>query len=113
MTLLMWTALIVTSASLMWALSAFDQLLEVASAELKALRIGEPDSEAEDIRGVRGKAFRRGLARNRLFVKWIFKTPCWARELPIARRLVRRLRVGSTIVFVGLGAFSVGVFLGV
>jgi hypothetical protein len=56
-------------------------------------------------------SLRMGLIRNRLFVKWLFRTPEWANEIRIARSLFRRSRIGSAIAFMGFVSFGAGAFL--
>jgi len=112
MTLFLSTALALACAALMWALGAFDRLIDVGSAELEDRRIGERRLVTGAIRGAPESFFHNGLARNRLLLKWLFQTPNWASEHPIARRLFWRLRVGSAIAFAGFVLFVAGVFLG-
>jgi hypothetical protein len=105
-------ALAVASAALIWALGAFDRLIEVGSSESDDRRIGGRRLVTRETRGAPETFFRNGLARNRLFLKWLFQAPKWAREHRIARRLLRRLRVGSAIAFAGFVLFVAGIFLG-
>jgi len=103
MTLFLSTTLAVAGAALIWALGAFDRLIDVGAVEFVA---GE-------IPMARVPFLQSGLARNRLFVKWLFQTPKWAGQNRVARSLLRRLRVGSVIAFVGFVAFAAAAFLGI
>jgi hypothetical protein len=111
MTLFLWTALVVTGVALMWALVAFDKLLDLGSAESRGRQAGDRLAKTGEIGSATESSFQKGLARNRLFVKWLFQTPGWAGELRIARNLFRRLRIGSAIALVGFVSFAAGVFL--
>jgi hypothetical protein len=113
MTLFPSLALAVAGAALIWALGSFDRLIDVGSPEPDDRRIGARRLVAGEIRGSRESVFRGGLARNRLFLKWLFQAPEWASEHPIARSLLRRLRVGSAIAFAGFVVFAAGAFLGI
>lgn len=111
MTFSLWAVLAVTCIALMWALAAFDRLIEIGSATA-----GDRRTDGEEIRiGVisrsKGSSFRNGMSRNRLFVKWLFLTPGWASEFRIARGLFRRFRIGTAIAFVGFVSFGAGLFL--
>ena len=66
-----------------------------------------------EIHGARESFFQNAVARNRLFLKWLFQTPKWASEHQAARRLLRRLRVGFAIAFAGFVVFAVGALLGI
>jgi hypothetical protein len=110
MTLFPSAALGIGCAALIWALAAFDRLIEVGSAELDDRRIGERRLVTGEIRGVRESLFRNGLIRNRMFIQWLFQTPEWASEHTMARRLIRRFRVGSAIAFAGFVVFAAGAF---
>jgi hypothetical protein len=112
MTLFLSTALAVACAALIWALGAFDRLIDVGSAELNDWRIGERKVVTSEIHGARESFFQSGLARNRLFVKWLFQTPKWVGEYLVARSLLRRLRVGFAIAFAVFVLFAAGAFLG-
>jgi hypothetical protein len=112
MSLFLLTALAVACAALIWALGALDRLIDVGSAELDGRRIGGRKLVTGEIRGAPESLFQNGLARNRLLLKWLFQTPNWASEHRIARKLFRRLRVGSAIAFAGFVLFVAGVFLG-
>lgn len=113
MTLIPSAALAVACAALVWALGAFDRLISIGSAGLDGRRIGERKLVTGEIHGAQESFFQNGLARNRLFLKWLFQTPQWAGEHRIARRLLRRLRVGSAIAFDGFVLFAAGAFLGI
>ena len=110
MTLFLWTALIVACVALMWALATFDRLVDIGS-----VAAGDQTGGRKSKRGVipdaKESSFWKGLARNRLFVKWLFQTPEWAGELRIARSLFRRFRIGSAIAFIGFVSFGTGAFL--
>lgn len=113
MTLFLSTPLAVGCAALIWALDAFDRLIDVGSAELDDRRIGDQNLGTRETRGAQQESsFQNALARNRLFVKWLFQTPNWANELRSGRRLFRRLRIGSAIALVGFVLFAAGAFLG-
>jgi hypothetical protein len=109
MTLFLWAILVVTCAALMWALAAFDRLIDIGS--VAGDRTGGRKVKRGVIPGAKGSSFRKGLARNRLFVKWLFRTPEWANEFRITRGLFRRFRIGSAIAFIGLVSFAAGAFL--
>ena len=111
MTLFLWAVLAVTCAALMWALAAFDRLIDIGSAAESARRTGGREVKLGVIPAAKGSSFRNGMSRNRLFVKWLFQTPEWAGELRITRSLFRRFRIGSAIAFVGSVSFGAGVFL--
>lgn len=113
MTLFPSLTLAVGCAALIWALGAFDRLIDVGSAELDDRRIGGRRLVTGEIRGARESFFHNAVARNRLFLKWLFQTPKWASEHRIARRLLQRLRVGSAIAFAGFVVFATGAFLGI
>ncbi len=113
MTLFLSTALAVACAALIWALGAFDRLIDVGSVELDGRRIGERKVVTGEIHVAQELFFQSGLARNRLFVKWLFQTPKGAGEYRVARYLLRRLRVGSAIAFAGFVLFAAGAFLGI
>jgi hypothetical protein len=110
MTIFLWAMLVVTCAALMWALAAFDRLIEIGSVA-GGRRTGGPEVKRGVIPGAKGSSFWKGLTRNRLFVKWLFRTPAWAREFRIARSLFRRFRIGSGIAFMGFVSFGVGALL--
>lgn len=93
----------------MWALGAFDGLIDVGSIELDDRPIGERKHETDAIRAAE-PSFQNGLARNRRFVKWLFQTPAWAGEIRIARTLFRRFGIGSAIAF-RFVSFGAGAFL--
>jgi hypothetical protein len=112
MTLFLSTALAVACAALIWALGAFDRLIDVGSVELDDRRIGKRKVVTGEVHGAQEPFFQSGLARNRLFVKWLFQTPKWAGEYRVVRYLLRRLRVGSAIAFAGFVLFAAGAFLG-
>jgi hypothetical protein len=112
MTLFPSLALAVACAALIWALGAFDRLIDVGPAELDDRRIGGRRLVTGEIRGARESSLQKGVARNRLFLKWLFQTPKWASEHRIARRLLRRLRIGSAVAFAGFVVFAAGAFLG-
>jgi hypothetical protein len=112
MTLFLSAALALGCAALIWALGAFDRLIDVGSAELDGRRIGDQNLGTRESRGAQESSFQNALARNRLFVKWLFQTPNWANELRSGRRLFRRLRIGSAIALVGFVLFAAGAFLG-
>ena len=95
----------------MWALAAFDRLLDLGSADSHGRQAGGRLAKAGKIDSAPESSFQKGLARNRLFVKWLFQTPGWAGELRIARDLFRRLRIGSAMALVGFVSFAAGVFL--
>jgi hypothetical protein len=103
MTLTLSTTLAVAGAALIWALGAFDRLIDVRAVEFAAGEI--PMARVPFLQG--------RLARNRLFVKWLFQTPKWAVQDRVARSLLRRLRVGSVIAFVGFVVFAASAFLGI
>ena len=111
MTLFLWAMLAVTCAALMWALAAFDRLIDIGSAVAGDRRTGGRKVKRGVIPGAKGSSFRKGLARNRLFVEWLFRAPEWAGEFRIARSLFRRFRIGSAIAFIGFVSFGAGVFL--
>jgi hypothetical protein len=113
MTLFLSAALVVACTALIWALGAFDRLIEVGSAESGNARIGGRRLVTGEIRGARESFFRNGVARNRLFLKWLFQTPTWAGENRISRRLLRRLRLGSALAFAGFVVFAAGALLGI
>lgn len=106
------TALAVGCSALIWALGAFDRLIDVGSAELDDRRISNQDLGTRETRAAHESSFQNVLARNRLFVKWLFETPNWANELRSERRLFRRLRIGSAIALVAFVLFATGAFLG-
>lgn len=108
MTLFLWTALVVTCAGLMWALAAFDRLIDFGNAA--GVRIGGREVETAVFSGAKGSTLS-GLDRNRLFVKWLFRTPAWAVETRNMRSLFRRFRIGSATAFVGVVSFSAGALL--
>ena len=110
MTLFLWAMLAVTCAALMWALAAFDRLVDMGTA-VPGDRTSGRKVERGVIPGAKGSSFRNGLARNRLFVEWLFQTPEWAGEHRIARSLFRRFRIGSAIAFMGFVSFGAGAFL--
>jgi hypothetical protein len=112
MSLFLSAALAVACAALIWALGALDRLIDVGSTELADRRIGGRGLATGAIRGAPESFFQNGLARNRLLLKWLFKTPNWAIENRIARRLFRRLRVGAAIAFAGFVLFVASVLLG-
>lgn len=99
MTLFLSTTLAIAGAALIWALGAFDRLIGVGSVF------------ADEIPMTHIPFLQSRLARNRLFVKWLFQTPKWARQNRVARSLLRRLRVGSVIAFAGLVVFAAAAFL--
>jgi hypothetical protein len=101
--------LVVTCAALMWALATFDRLIDIGS--VAGDRTGGRKVKKGVIPGAKGSSFGNGLVRNRLFVKWLFRTPPWAGEIRIARSLFRRFRIGSAIAFIGFVSFGAGVFL--
>jgi hypothetical protein len=80
MTLFLSAALVVACAALIWALGAFDRLIEVGSAELDDRLIGGRRLVTGQVRGARESFFQNGVARNRLFLKRLFQTPKWASE---------------------------------
>jgi hypothetical protein len=110
MTLFLWTMLTVTCAGLMWSLAAFDRLIDIGSVAGNR-RTGGREVGRGVISGWKGSSLRSGLDRNRLFVKWLFRTPEWAGEVRIARSLFRRFRIGSAIAFAGFVSFGAGSFL--
>jgi hypothetical protein len=110
MTLFLWAMLAVTCAALMWALAAFDRLIDLR-AGAAGDRTGGRKVERGVTCGAKGSSFRNGLDRNRLYVEWLFQTPEWAGELRIARSLFRRFRIGSAIAFMGFVSFGAGAFL--
>jgi hypothetical protein len=112
MTLFLSAALAVGCAALIWALGAFDRLIDVGSAELGDGRPGDQDLGTRETRAAQESPFRTALARNRLFVKWLFRTPSWANELQSRQRLFRRFRIGSAIALAGFVLFVAGAFLG-
>jgi hypothetical protein len=112
MTLFPSAALAAACAALLWALGALDRLIDGGSAELDG-RIGGGGLVKGEIHGARESLFRNGLARNRLVLKWLFQTPNWAMDHRIARRLLRRLRVGTAVALAGFVLFFAGVFLGI
>ena len=109
MTLFLWTALVITCAGLMWALAAFDRLIDIESAA--GDETGGREVKRGVIPGAKGSSLRNGLDRNRLFVKWLFRTPAWAGEFRNTRSLFRRFRIGSAIAFIGFISFGAGAFL--
>ena len=111
MTLFLWAMLALTCAALMWALAAFDRLIEIGASVADNRMAGGREVERGAILGAKGSSFRNGLDRNRLFVKWLFRTPSWAGELRVTRRLFRRFRIGSAIAFIGFVTFGTGAFL--
>jgi hypothetical protein len=110
MTIFLWTALVVTCAGLMWALAAFDRLIDIGTGAADD-RAGGRKVERGVISGGKGTSFRNGLARNRLFVEWLFQTPEWAAGFRNTRSLFRRFRVGSAVAFIGFVSFAAGAFL--
>ena len=113
MTLFLSTTLAVAGAALVWALGAFDRLIDVGSVGFDGRRTGEREVVAGEIPMARVPLLQSGLARNRLFVKWLFQTPKWAGQNRVARSLLRRLRVGSVIAFAGFVAFAAAAVLGI
>ena len=111
MTLFASAALAVACAALIWALGAFDRVIDVGSSDDG--RIAGRRLVTGEIRGARESFFQNAAARNRLFLQWLFQTPKWASENPVARRLLRRLRVGSAIALAGFVLFVAGAFLGI
>jgi hypothetical protein len=111
MTFFLWAVLAVTSAALMWALAAFDRLIEIGSEAAGDWRTGGRKVNRGVIPGAKGSSFRNGLGRNRLFVEWLFRPPEWAGQFRITRSLFRRFRIGSAIAFIGFVSFGAGVFL--
>jgi hypothetical protein len=111
MTFFLWAVLALTCAALMWALAAFDRLIDIGSEAAGDRRTGGRKVNSGVIPGAKGSSFRNGLDRNRLFVEWLFRAPEWASEFPIARILFRRFRIGSAIAFIGFVSFGAGVFL--
>jgi hypothetical protein len=110
MTLFLWMALVVTCAGLMWALAAFDRLIDIGSVT-DDRGTGGRQAGRGVIPGVKRSSLRSGLDRNRLFVEWLFRTPEWAHEIRNAQGLFRRFRIGSAIAFVGFVLFGAGSFL--
>jgi hypothetical protein len=110
MTFCLWAVLAVTCAALMWALAAFDRLIDIGSVAGDR-RTGDRKVKTGVIPDAKGSSLRKGLARNRLFVKWLFRTPEWAGEFRITRSLLRRFRIGSAIAFIGFVTFGAGAFL--
>jgi hypothetical protein len=110
MTIFQWTTLVVTCAALMWALSVFDRLIALESADSGGRHPGDRSARRNGIRA-KGTPFQRGLARNRLFVKWLFQTPEWAQEIRTNQMLFQRFRFGSAIALTGFVAFGAGSFL--
>jgi hypothetical protein len=110
MTLFLWAALVVTCAGLMWALAAFDRLIDIETGAAGDRARGRK-VERGVISGGKRSSFRNGLARNRLFVEWLFRTPEWAGEFRNTRSLFRRFRIGSAIAFMGFVSFGAGAFL--
>lgn len=113
MTLFLSTTLAVAGAAMIWALGAFDRLIDVGPVELDGRRPGKREVVAGESPMAHVPFLESGLARNRLFVKWLFQTPKWAEQDRVARSLLRRLRVGSVIAFAGLVAFAASAFLGI
>jgi hypothetical protein len=111
MTFYLWATLVVTCAALTWALAAFDRLIDIGSAVADDRGSCGQEVKRGVIPGAKGSSFRKGLARNRLFVKWLLRTPEWAGEFRITRSLFRRFRIGSAIAFIGVVTFGAGVFL--
>ena len=111
MTFFLWAVLAVTCGALMWALAAFDRLIDIGSAAAGDRRTGGEEIRRGVIPGAPGSSFRNGMSRNRLFVKWLFRTPGWAGEFRIARGLFRRFRIGSAVAFIGFVSFGAGLFL--
>jgi hypothetical protein len=109
MTLFLWTALVVTCAGLMWALAAFDRLIDIGA--VAGDQTGGREVKRGVIPGAKGSSFRNGLVRNRLFVTWLFRTPAWAGEFRNAGSLFRRFRIGSAVAFIGFVSFGAGAFL--
>ena len=105
------TALAVGCAALIWALGAFDRLIGIETAELDDRRIDQ-DLGTRESRAAHESSFQNVLARNRLFVKWLFETPNWANELRSERRLFQRLRIGSAVALLAFVLFATGAFLG-
>ena len=101
MTLFLSTTLAIAGAALIWALGAFDRLIDAGSVV------------AGEISMAHGPFLQSRLARNRLFVKWLFQTPKWAGQDRVARSLLRRLRVGSVIAFAGFAVFAASALLGI
>ena len=101
MTLFLWAVLAVTCAALMWALAAFDRLIDIGSDAADDRRTGGGEIKRGVIPGAKGSSFRNGMGRNELFLKWLFRTPGWAGEFRIARRLFRRFRIGAAIALLG------------
>ncbi len=112
MTLFLWAMLVMTCAALMWALAAFDRLIEIGASVAGDRRTGDRKVKRGVIPGAtKGSSLRKGLVRNRLFVNWLFQTPEWAGEFRITRSLFRRFRIGSAIAFIGFVSFGAGAFL--
>ena len=110
MTLFLWAMLAVTCAALMWALAAFDRLIDIGTGAA-GNRTGGRKVERGVIPAAAGSSFRNGLARNRLFVEWLFQTPEWAGGFRNTRSLFRRFRIGSAVAFAGFVSFAAGAFL--
>ena len=108
MTLFLWAMLAVTCAGLMWALAAFDRLINIGS--VAGDRTGGRLVARRIIPGSNGPSLSR-LDRNRLFVKWLFRTPDWGGGPRNTRSLFRRFRFGSAIAFAGFVLFAAGAFL--
>jgi hypothetical protein len=113
MTLFLSTTLAVAGAALIWALGAFDRLIDVGSVELDGRGTGERKVVAGEIPMAPVPFLQSRLARNRLFVKWLFHAPKWASQDRVARSLLRRFRVGSVIAFAGFVVFVASAFLGI
>jgi hypothetical protein len=111
MTLFLWAVLAAACAALMWALVAFDRLIDIGSAAAGDRKTGSREVKGRAISGTEGSSFRNGMSRNRLFMKWLFRTPGWAGDLRGTRSLFQRFRIGSAIAFVGFVSFGAGVFL--
>ena len=111
MTVFLRAVLAATCAALMWALAAFDRLIDIGSAAAGDRKTGSREVKGRVISRTKGSSFRNGMSRNRLFVKWLFQTPEWAGELRVTRSLFQRFRIGSAIAFVGFVSFGAGVFL--
>lgn len=111
MTFSLWAVLAVTCAALMWALAAFDRLIDIGSAAAGDRRTGGEEIRRGVINGAMESSFRNGMSRNRLFVEWLFRTPEWASEFRIARSLFRRFRIGTAVAMMGFVSFGVGLFL--
>lgn len=111
MTLSLWAVLAVTCTALMWALAAFDRLIDIGSAAAGDRRTGGEEIRRGVIPGAAGSSFRNGMSRNRLFMKWLFRTPGWASESRIARSFFRRFRIGAAIALMGFVSFGAGLFL--